>query len=673
MNQRKPNRLINESSPYLLQHAHNPVDWYAWNEEALTKAKKENKLLIISIGYAACHWCHVMEHESFEDEDIAKMMNDNFVPIKVDREERPDIDQVYMDAVYLITGRGGWPLNVIALPDGRPVFAGTYFPKVQWMQVLKYFTDNFGNEAEVFEQEANKLTQAIRTIHIPGINESKYLFTEDEIESSFQKIISIIDFENGGTNGAPKFPLPGIYEFLLHFNYHSPNKKALEAVQLTLDKISNGGIYDQVGGGFARYSTDEIWKVPHFEKMLYDNAQLVSLYSNAFKVTKNEKYKVVVYETLDFVERELSGSSGGLYSSLDADSEGVEGKYYLWDKSEIEKLLGEDTELFWEHFNITKPGNWESGNILFITADKSDFLKKYDIDEKSFDEKIKSAKNILLKERSKRIKPGLDDKILTSWNSLMIKGLTDAYAAFGKEKFLKKAISCAEFIAGKMMDEDGKLFRNYKNGKSTINGFLDDYSYTIEAFISLYHVTFDEQWIYAAKKLTNYVIKHFHHSESGLFFYKSDLDEPLVARKIELSDNVTPSSNASLAAALIKLSKYFYTENYEDNADKMLLAMKKSVLQNPAFHFQWLIAALLKTFPLYEVAIAGKDCTVLNNEIISEYLPGIVTIGAKAESSLDLLKNKFTTGKTIIYVCENRTCRMPVETIDDALKQIKTG
>ena len=673
MNQKKPNKLINESSPYLLQHAYNPVCWYAWNDEALSKAKKENKPLIISIGYAACHWCHVMEHESFEDEEVAKLMNENFVSIKVDREERPDIDQIYMDAAYLTTGRGGWPLNVVALPDGRPVFAGTYFPKEQWKQILKYFRDNYNKEAVTIEKEADKLTKALRTLNIPGLNEKENLFSREEIENAFQKIINVIDFEEGGTKGFPKFPLPGIFEFLLHYHYHTENEKALQAVELTLDKIAAGGIYDHVGGGFARYSTDNIWKVPHFEKMLYDNAQLVSLYSNTFKMTKRNSYKEVVYQTLEFVERELSDSSGGFYSSLDADSEGVEGKYYLWNKKEIENLLGEDSKLFCGYFNIIEEGNWERGNILFITSDKKEFLQKHNIDEKSFDEKILKAKSILLKERSKKVKPGLDDKILTSWNSLMIKGFADAYSAFSEDKFLKRAVSCGEFILNKMMNEDGKLFRNYKNDKCTISGFLDDYSFTIEAFISLYQITFDEKWILTAKKLTDYVIKHFLHSESGLFFYKSDLDEQLIARKMELSDNVIPSSNASLATALIKLSKYFYSENYKAIAEKMLSAMKQSVLQNPAFHFQWLIVSAQIAYSAHEVVLAGEDVHQVKLKFLEKFLPNIIMAGNSTESSLELLKNRYVSGKTMIYICQNKTCNLPTESFEAALNQISNS
>ncbi len=373
------NKLANETSPYLLQHANNPVDWFPWGNEALDKAKSEKKLLIISIGYAACHWCHVMEHESFEDTSVAQVMNDFYVSIKVDREERPDVDQIYMDAAHLITGRGGWPLNVIALPDGRPVFAGTYFRKNDWTKILLYFKDLYQKEPETFDQEAGKLTQAIKGMKLPGIGENTSSFTKEELEESVRKIISYIDFTNGGTKGAPKFPMPNIYQFLMNYHFHTKDPKAIEAIKVTLDNMANGGIYDHLGGGFARYSTDDIWKVPHFEKMLYDNAELVSLYSNAYKVTGNELYKKIVYETLEFIEREMTDESGGFYSSLDADSEGKEGKYYVWTKNEIDNLLGEKSELFCDYYSVTQIGNWEGNNILFINQKKEDLLKKYQI------------------------------------------------------------------------------------------------------------------------------------------------------------------------------------------------------------------------------------------------------------------------------------------------------
>ncbi|MEE9450179.1 MAG: thioredoxin domain-containing protein, partial [Ignavibacteriaceae bacterium] len=655
------NKLINESSPYLLQHAHNPVDWHAWNDEALSKAKSENKLLVISIGYAACHWCHVMEHESFEDTTVANVMNEFYVSIKVDREERPDVDQVYMDAAYLITGSGGWPLNIIALPDGRPVYAGTYFRKDDWLKVLNYFKDLYIKEPGMFEQEATKLTEAIRSIRIPGINNEDTLFTKDELNSAFIGVINNIDYNEGGTKGAPKFPMPDIYKSLLTFYYHTNNKEALEAVTITLNKMALGGIYDQLGGGFARYSTDDKWIAPHFEKMLYDNGQLVSLYSHAYKVTGNVLYKKVVYETLDFVERELTDNSGGFYSSLDADSEGEEGKFYVWEKEEIDKLLGSDTELFCEYYSVEEGGNWEEKNILFISQDKNELLEEYSLDEESLDKKIDGAREKLFKKRSKRVRPGLDDKILTSWNALMLGGYIDAYFTFGEKKFLDAALTNGNFILNNLVKEDGRLYRNFKEGKSSINAFLDDYAYTIETFIKLYEATFDETWLYNAKSLADYALQHFSDNKSGFFFFTSDEDDPLIARKIDFSDNVTPSSNSSLAAGLFKLSKYFYSEDYETVVKKLVLAMKEVMFKSPAFHANWLNTASYLVYPYFEVAVVGDGFELFRKEISQSYLPNISVLGGSKNVSMELLNNKYVNGKTIIYVCEDKVCQLPVE------------
>jgi uncharacterized protein YyaL (SSP411 family) len=664
------NKLANETSPYLLQHANNPVDWYPWGNEALNKAKAENKLIIISIGYAACHWCHVMEHESFEDISVAQVMNDFYVSIKVDREERPDVDQIYMDAAYLITGRGGWPLNIIALPDGRPIYAGTYFRKNDWLKILRYFNDLYKKEPETFNTEAGKLSAAMKEMKVPGVEEQSSSFTKEEIEKSFIKIISYIDFTNGGTKGAPKFPMPNTHQFLMDYNFHTKDPKAIEAIKVTLDNVANGGIYDHIGGGFARYSTDEIWKVPHFEKMLYDNGQLVSLYSNAYKTTSDETYKKVVYETLEFINRELTDEAGGFYSSLDADSEGEEGKYYVWTKTEIESLLGEKSELFCDYYSVTSIGNWEGNNILFITQKKEDLLKKYKLNEESFDKTISESKKILFEERSKRVRPGLDDKILTSWNSLMLKGYVDAYMAFGESKFLQAAINNGEFIIDRMMSEDGRLNRNYKNGKSTINAFLDDYAFTIEAFISLYEITFDEKWIYAAKKLTDYVITHFKENESNFFFYTSDIDEPLIARKIDFSDNVTPSSNSSLAMGLLKLSRFFYDQPYEGLTNEMIKAVKQSAIMNPTFYSYWLSVATKLSFPFYELGIVGDNYEKGREKIDRIFLPNVIVFGGMGESDLEILKDRYVSGKTLFYVCENRVCQLPVENSNKAIEQM---
>ena len=665
------NKLANETSPYLLQHAGNPVDWYPWGNEALNKAKVENKLIIISIGYAACHWCHVMEHESFEDVSVAQVMNDFYISIKVDREERPDVDQIYMDAAYLITGRGGWPLNVITIPDGKPVFAGTYFRKEDWTRILLYFKDLYQKEHETFNREAGKLTDAMKGIKVPGLQEKSSPFSKKEIEESVGKIISYIDFTNGGTKGAPKFPMPNIYKFLMTSYFHTKDERTLEAIKTTLDNMARGGIYDHIGGGFARYSTDEIWKVPHFEKMLYDNGLLVSLYSNVYRLTKNEKYKNIVFGTLEFIETEMTHESGGFYSSLDADSEGEEGKYYVWKKEVIDKLLGERSELFCDYCSVSSIGNWEGNNILFINQKKEDLLKKYQISEQIFGKIIDESKKILFDERDKRVKPGLDDKILTSWNALMLRGYVDAYFTFNEEKFLSAALRNGEYILENMMNENGKLNRNYKNGKSTINAFLDDYAYTIESFIALYEATFDEKWIYTARKLVDYVILHFSDSQSPMFFYTSDIDDPLIARKMDFSDNVIPASNSSLAIGLIKLSKIFVNENYEERALKLISSIKQSAIQNPTFHSYWLLAATYFVYPFYEVRIVGSECFKKRNELAKKFLPNIVLFGSSEEENLVILKERFVEGKTLIYICEKGVCQLPVEDVGDAIVKLE--
>ncbi len=666
------NELINQTSPYLLQHAHNPVNWYPWGDKAHSKALAENKLMIISIGYSACHWCHVMEHESFEDTIVAKIMNQFYVSIKVDREERPDVDQVYMDAAYALTGRGGWPLNVITLPDGRPIYAGTYFPKDDWLKMLNYFKALFNQKPELFEQEATKIAKVLRQQKIPGINDVDVVFNKDDINDAFGNAVSRIDFNNGGTNGAPKFPMPNIYEFFLTYYYHSSETKALEAVTSLLDNVADGGIYDQIGGGFARYSTDDIWKVPHFEKMLYDNGQLVTLYSNAYKVTLNENYKQVVFQTLDFILREMKDKSGGFYSSYDADSEGEEGKFYVWSKDEIISLLNENGQLFCDYYTVTEDGNWEEGkNILFKTDDVDELLQEYKIDKKTLDKRISKAEEILFKEREKRIKPGLDDKVLTSWNALMLKGFTDAYNTFSEKKFLDAAIKNAQFISSEMMDKTGRLYRNFKNGERSINGFLDDYSFTIEAFIALYESTFDEKWLYKAKTLTDYVIKHFKDDESGLFYYTSDLDDSLITRKMELSDNVIPASNSSLAKGLFKLGNYFYNKEYKDLSKNMLSKMKSNFLSNPLYHSNWGILMSDFVYPYYEVAIVGDDFNNKRVEFGKKFHPNILLLGGKDEGTLELLEQKLVQNKTMIYVCEDKNCKLPVEDVTAAEEQLQ--
>lgn len=654
------NQLINESSPYLLQHAHNPVNWMPWKDEVWQKAKQEDKLVIVSVGYSACHWCHVMEHESFEDVAVAQLMNEHFISIKVDREERPDVDQIYMDACQLISGRGGWPLNAITLPDGRPLYAGTYFPKENWKQLLLYFVDYWTSKRKEALERAQQITNGIRAMDVIEPTDKTAVFKAEDRDAIFQKINATWDFERGGRSGAPKFPMPVNLQYLLQNHYYTGNSKALEAVLVTLDNMMNGGIYDQIGGGFARYSVDSEWVVPHFEKMLYDNAQLASVYSMAYQITRNERYRQVVYETLAFVERELSEPSGGFYSALDADSDGEEGKYYVWTYNELKEVLQGDFEEFCKLYEVSFNGNFEGANNLVrnsgVVADE---------------QKSKLWKGELLAERSKRIRPGLDDKVLTSWNALMLKGYVDAYRAFNDAMFLNRALKCGLFLQHKMITNKGEVKRSYKNGIATISGFIDDYSFTIEAFLALYQVTFDENWLNLAKQLTDFTIQHFYNLSSDLFYYTNINDTPLIARKTETSDNVIPSSNSSIAKALYQLGLLTGNEAYIQKARKAVSALRNNILQYPSFYANWaLLADWLINEPA-EVVVTGENALVLGAEFSKSYTPDCVLSGAIVPSPLPMLEGRFKEGETLIYVCYDKACQLPVKTVAEAVKLLR--
>lgn len=664
------NHLIHESSPYLLQHAHNPVDWHPWGEEALQKAKSENKLILVSIGYAACHWCHVMEHESFEDTAVANYMNEHFVCIKVDREERPDIDQIYMSAVQILTGRGGWPLNCIALPDGRPFYGGTYFPKDRWMQFLKQVVEYVDQNPEKASEQANNLTEGVRKSDHVSFNREPGEHTLSDLDSIFAAWKPLLDFEKGGNQGAPKFPLPVGYEYLLQYYKLTNNKEALKAVNVTLDHMARGGIYDQVGGGFARYSTDPIWKVPHFEKMLYDNAQLVSLYCHAYQVTQEEMYHRVVKETLEFIHREMTDGAGGFYSSLDADSEGEEGKFYVWSKTEMDEVLGKDASLVSAYYHVTEKGNWEGSNILLPPDDPDKFAQEHGLSQSDLKEVIDKANGKLLEARSKRVRPGLDDKVLTSWNGMMLQAYVTAYRVFDDQEYLNAAQKCARFLQENMKRKDGGLYRNYKDGKASINGFLDDYAFVISGFLELYQATFDEQWLYEADKLGRYTLEHFYDESSGLFYYTSDLDPALIARKMEITDNVIPSSNSEMAKNLYMLGQYFYRDDYLNKSRQMLHNVKTDALKNGPYYANWDILLSWMIHPPYEVAIVGSDFKNITKEWNQHYLPFAFLSGGASAGSLELLKDKYVTGATMIYVCQDKVCLKPVETVTEALAQM---
>lgn len=666
------NHLIHESSPYLLQHAHNPVDWHPWNETTLQKAKDENKLLLISIGYAACHWCHVMEAESFSDPEVAEYMNENFVCIKVDCEERPDVDQIYMAAVQLLTGAGGWPLNCIALPDGRPFYGGTYFPKERWMLFMKEIVQFVRENPERTEEQADSLAAGIGADELFVLVEEDLDYSVRDLDLIFDNWKSRIDFEKGGSKGAPKFPLPASHQFLLHYYGVSGNADALEAVTVALDHMASGGIYDQVGGGFARYSTDPIWKVPHFEKMLYDNGQLVSLYAHAWQVTGKPTYERVVRETLEFIGREMTSEGGGFYSSLDADSEGEEGKFYVWTWEELHAALGDEAEMIADYYHATPTGNWEGSNILMRPDEPHTVAAKYDMPPEEMEKKIDEANQKLLEVRQKRVRPGLDDKILTSWNGLMLRGYVDAYRIFGEEAYLETALSNARFLHQNMMREDGGLNRSYKDGKSSVNGFLDDYAFLISAFINLYQATFQEEWLELARSLLDYAKDHFYDPVTTMFFYTSDLDPALVARQKEISDNVIPASNSEMAKNLFTLGHYFYNDDYISMARQMLDNVKESALTNGPYFANWGVLMAWMAHPPYEVVIVGEDCYDLRRELDQYYLPNVFLSGSKDAGSgnLELLKGKYAEGKTLIYPCRDKVCQKPLEAVEEVVEEI---
>ncbi|MDX2303324.1 MAG: thioredoxin domain-containing protein [Microscillaceae bacterium] len=666
------NALIHESSPYLLQHAHNPVNWYPWGETALHKAQTDKKLIIISVGYASCHWCHVMEKESFQDTAVANLMNTHFVSIKVDREERPDVDQIYMNACQLVNSNGcGWPLNIVALPDGRPVYAGTYLPQKQWVEVLQKLQNLYEKDPKKMSEFAENLTRGVQEMDLLPDSRANTEFGKNKLDTIFKNWKPQLDTEKGGRQGQNKFPSPSNYEYLLVHYYLSKDPEALKAVTLTLDNMAAGGIYDHIGGGFARYATDPDWVVPHFEKMLYDNAQLVSLYAKAYQLSQNPLYKEIVYQTLAFVERELSNPEGGFYSSYDADSEGEEGKFYVWSKAEIDQALGADAALFEEYYNISEEGNWEEGkNIIFRNTDHQDILERFSVTEETLAKKLEAARQKLYQIRNKRVKPPLDDKILTSWNALMLKAYADAYRVFGEEKFLKKAVANANFILSKLTDGD-RLNRNYKGGKASINAFLDDYANLIDALIALYQATFDEQWLKKAQKITEYTLKHFDDPKTGMFFYTSDLDPKLITRRIDVPDNVIPSGNSVMAINLYRLGHYFYKETYIEKSRKMLSAVSKNVQQYGYFYSHWAILMSFFVSEPYEVAIVGDDFAAKRRALDKKYLPNILLMGGKTEGTLPLLENKLREGRTTIYVCKNKVCKLPVTEVEKAWDLIR--
>jgi uncharacterized protein len=666
------NRLALASSPYLREHADNPVDWYEWGSDALEKAKNEDKPIIISIGYASCHWCHVMERESFMDTAVARIMNENFVSIKIDREERPDIDQIYLKAAQLISGNGGWPLNAFALPDGKPFHAATYFPRDEWIRMLKQVISIYENEKENLQKQAEALTHGIQ-IHdvITEPVDNSRTFDQKLYKDIFKSWSSFVDESAGGLKGAPKFPLPVVWEHLLQHQYLTGDVQALAMVTRTLDKMALGGIHDQLGGGFSRYATDEHWNVPHFEKMLYDNGQMISLYAHAYQVTKKPLYHHVIEKTIEFIQRELTSPEGGFYSSVNADSENEEGKFYVWTKKEIVNVLDSQiANVFTNYYQVKDSGNWENGkNILYCETEKQEFAKQNGMTYDECSRILSDAEHRLLLVRQKRARPSVDDKILVSWNALTLKGYVDAYFALGNPLYLETALKNAQFLEKNMIRENGRLWRNYKDGKPGIDAFLDDYALLAKAFICLYQATFDIHWLDKAKMITEYAMLHFRDAQSGMFYYTSVDAANLIARKMELTDNVIPASNSVLAEVIYLLGEYYQEDQYVNTGRSMLSQVTSEMTTAGPYYAGWASLLGMIAYQPYEVAIVGEASLEKSSELLRNYLPTAIFIGGNVEN-LPLLQDKLVKGQTIIYVCRNNVCRLPEKDVARALKQL---
>ncbi len=671
------NHLINETSAYLLAHAHNPVDWYPWGETALTKARNDVKLMIISIGYSSCHWCHVMEREAFSDTAVSRLMNQHFVSIKVDREERPDIDNIYMTACQIANPDGGcgWPLNAITLPDGKPVWVGTYLKVDEWMNLLKQVNDLYHEDQNELQKMAYQIANHLQADHKFELSDKKLSFSEKTLSLLHNNLKESLDYEYGGRLGDMKFPLPALLNYIMEYAHYSKDKKANDWFKTTLDKMMYGGIYDQLTGGFARYTTDPKWRVPHFEKMLYDNAQLISVYSNAYKLTKSDDYKRILEQTLNFMETDFSNQDGKYFSSFDAESEGIEGKYYVWSLDEIKKILNGDKhlDLILEIYNISSSGNWEHGkNILIIEKNPEEICKKYKINKSELADVLQNANQKILQVRKQRIAPKRDEKIIASWNALMVTALADAYAALGDEKYLDRALKTGNFLKNEMLTPDHRMYRTYKAGKKGEFAFLDDYALTIQSFIRLYEVSFDESWLQSAKGLTDYVIKHFSDEEGVYFYYNSSLDPELIARKKEIVDQVIPASNSIMCDVIHKLGLFFYNEEYITRSQQMLSYIAENPAgKEPVFYANWLRIYIEFCKPLYEVAIVGADFKNLQKEFLSNYLPQSILLGGAKEGTLELLKEKLQEGQTFIYVCRNKVCKLPVQDVGKAIVLMK--
>ena len=686
-----PNRLINETSPYLLQHANNPVEWYPWGPEALERARREEKPILLSIGYSACHWCHVMERESFENEAIAALMNENFVNIKVDREERPDLDAVYMEAVQMLTGSGGWPMTVFLTPDGKPFYGGTYFPPADRMgmpgfpRLLMGVAASYRNNKGEVERVTGQLTQQMgRSGHIePGLAP----LTVETLHQAYSFLASNFDYQNGGFGNAPKFPQPMTPEFLLRYHAHGYNPRALEMVEMTLEKMAYGGMYDQVGGGFHRYSTDAFWLVPHFEKMLYDNALLARLYLHAWQVTGRGLYRRICTETLDYVLREMTDPQGGFYSAQDADSEGEEGKFFIWTPDEIMAVLGtEDGQIFGDYYGVTARGNFEGSNILNVKTPPSRFAEARGMSREQVQSVIDRGKEKLLEVRERRIHPLKDDKVLASWNGMMLRSFAEAGAALGRQDYLAAARANAAFLLDQMMDA-GRLLRTWREGEAKLLGYLEDYAAVADGLLALYETGFEARWLEASINLADAMIELFWDDGAGGFYDTGHDAEELVIRPRDIFDNAQPCGSSLAADLLLKLAVITGKDEYSARAAGPMRSINRLMAQAPGGTGHWLAALDFYVSITQEIAVVGpreeEGTRALLEEVFSRYLPNKVLVGASGGEegsdpvpalNLPLLEGRgLVDGKPTAYVCQNYACQLPVTDAESLARQLTGG
>ena len=667
-----PNRLIKETSPYLLQHAYNPVDWHPWGDEALALAKKEDKPILISIGYSACHWCHVMERESFEDEATAIIMNKNFINIKIDREERPDLDHIYMDAVQSMTGSGGWPLNVFLTPSGKPFYGGTYFPprsafnKPSWKDLLQSVALTYREKRSDIDTQAENLTDHMVQANAFGNMKASFeeTFLKERLTEAYENIMKTADKEWGGFGQAPKFPQTFVIRFLLSYHFITKEKKSLEQALLSLDKMIEGGIYDQLGGGFARYATDSEWLAPHFEKMLYDNALLLLVLSEAYQLTKKIRYKEVINETMGFIQREMMHPEGGFYSALDADTEGEEGKFYVWTYDEVKKILKNDSEIFCEYYDVSPAGNWENKNILRVKKSPENIAAKYRISTDELIELLGKGREKLLEFRNKRVRPALDDKIILGWNALMNSACSKAYAATGNKNYRELAEKNMSFLLKNFQKKNTSgFYHTWKNDTAKHPAFLDDYAFLIQSMIHLQEITGDTEWLLKAKEIGEYVIKYFADQATPFFFYTSSEQKDVILRKKEIYDGAIPSGNSVMAYNLHYLSVVFGKEEWNKWSRNILSSIGITISRHPTSFGNFLYLQQEIIHGCNEIVITGEGYEKEHQMLLKEYIPHkIILVSEKEKPGFPLMSGKEFGKSTTIYLCRDNACLPPVST-----------